>query len=102
MLRVPAIATAIVAIVLTAAWLLAHAGAQRKLAALEPLPEGRGHYRIVLDFEPERFHQLRLQDLGRLVEVRGDSVYMMDLAPDAVRRIASEYWVREVVRWEGR
>ena len=100
--RVPAVATAIVVIVLLSAWLFAHAGAQRKLAALEPLPDARAHYRIALDFAPERFHQLRLQDLGRLVEVRGESVYMMDVAPDAVRRIAGEYWVREIARWEGR
>jgi hypothetical protein len=101
-LRVPAVATAIVAIALLLAWLFAHVGAQRKLAGLEPLVDGRAHYRITLDFEPERFHQLRLQDLGRLVEVRGNSVYMMDLSPAAVRRIAGEYWVREIARWEGR
>ena len=102
MLRIPAIATVIVAVVLLGAWLLAQAGVQRTLATLEPLPDGRSHYRITLAFEPERFHQLRLQDLGRLVEVRGESVYMMDLTPAAIRRIAGEYWVREIVRWEGR
>ena len=57
--------------------------------------------RITLDFAPERFHQLRLQDAGRLVEVRERTVYMKDVSPASLRAIAGEYWVETVARWEG-
>ena len=72
--------------------------AERKLAAIGPLGADRGRLRITLDFAPERFHQLRLQEAGRLVEVRDRTVYMMDVAPAALRTIAGEYWVDEIAR----
>lgn len=102
MLRLPAIATALIVAVVLAWWTAAYIAAERKLAAIAPAVGPRGHYRITLDFAPERFHQVRLQEAGRLVEVRGDSVYMMDVAPAALRGIAREYWVRGIERWEGR
>ena len=102
MLRIPSIATAVIVTVLCAWWIAAGVAADRKLASVAPNAEPRGHYRITLDFAPERFHQVRLQEAGRLVEVRGDSVYMMDVAPAALRGIAREYWVRGIERWEGR
>jgi len=101
-LRLPLVSTAIVLAILVAWWALASSAADRKLSALGALPEGRGSYRITLDFAPERFHQLRLQDAGRLVEVRDRTVYMMDVAPSALRAIAAEYWVEGVARWDGR
>ena len=101
MLRLPAIATAVIAAVvltwLTTAWF----AAERKLAGIAPVAP-RGHYRITLDFAPERFHQVRLQEAGRLVEVRGDSVYMMDVAPAALHDIARTQYSRAIARWEGR
>ena len=42
--------------------------------AWEPLATGRANYRITLDFPPERFHQLLLQEKGRLVGVHGNVV----------------------------
>ena len=100
--RISLSATAVIAAVLLGLWIAALAGANRKLAPLAPLDAPRGHYRITLDFAPERFHQLRLQDAGRLVEVRGSTVYMMDVSPAAIREIAGNYWVVAVARWEGR
>lgn len=100
-LRLPVVATAIVVLVVGGYLLAAHEGAERKLAGVGELPP-RGSYRIVLDFAPERFHQTRLQGLGRLVEVRDRTVYMMDVTPPAVRRIAGEYWVAAVERWDGK
>ena len=99
--RLPAIATAVVAAIVLSWWTVAHVAADRKLASVEPL-EPRAHYRVRLDFAPERFHQVRLQEAGRLVEVKGDSVYMMDVSPAALRGIAREYWVHGIERWEGR
>jgi|SRR5450759_5774556 hypothetical protein len=100
MLRVPALATAVIAAVLIIYSLFGIAGAQRKLASLEPV-DAPGSYRITLDFAPERFHQVLLQDQGRLVEVRGDTVYMKDVSPNALRDIARQYWVQSVERWNG-
>ena len=99
MLRRPLVATALIAAVLVAWWIASFVGAQRKLAALTPLPE-RGQYRVTLDFAPERFHQVRLQDAGRLVEVRGNTVYLKDVSAAALRAISGEYWVASVERWD--
>jgi hypothetical protein len=97
----PAAATVVIALVLAAWWGVSEIAASRKLGPLEPLP-ARGSYAITLDFAPERFHQQRLQDLGRLVEVRDRTVYMMDVTPASAHAIAGEYWVERVARWEGR
>ena len=99
MLRVPALATAIVVALLAAFAITARIGEARKLSGLaQPLP-ARGSYRITLDFPPERFHQLLLQDLGRLVEVRDSTVLMMDVRPEALAEIARQYWVASIEGW---
>jgi len=97
-MRLPVVATAVIAIVIGGWWAEAQWAAHRKLASLGAL-DARGSYQIRLDFPPERFHQLRLQEAGRLVEVRERTVYMMDVEPSALRKIAGEYWVEAVSRW---
>ena len=99
MLKLPVAATAVLAAILLAWWIGAWSGAQRKLQGIEPLPETRASYRITLDFPPERFHQLFMQEKGRLVGVHGNVVDMMDVEPSAVRAIAGHYWVASVERW---
>lgn len=102
MLRLPAFATAVI---VAAALLYAGmelTGAQRKLAPLAPLAQGRASYQVTLEFPPERFHQLFLQDLGRLVGVHGNVVDMMDVEPAALRSIARQYWVESIARWSPR
>ena len=101
MLRLPATETAVLLIALAAYWLAGLIGAQHKLAAIEPAPSARGDYRITLAFAPERFHQVLLQQKGRLVEVRGNTVFMKDVDPGALRSIARNYWVETVARWSG-
>jgi hypothetical protein len=100
MLRVPLAATIVVVAVVLLYALTGSVAANHKLAALEPLPP-RGNYRITLAFEPERFHQVRLQSEGRLVGVQGRTVLMMDVTPAGLRDIAREYWVDAVARWSG-
>jgi hypothetical protein len=100
-MKTPAIATAVLLAILLIYWSAALFGAHRKLTAFEPLPGGRAHYRITLDFPPERFHQLLLQEKGRLVGVHGNVVDMMDVEPGALRDIAEHYWVASVARWSG-
>jgi hypothetical protein len=99
--RLPIVAAAVIVAIVAGWFLSAHLAAQRKLAALQPLPD-RGSYSITLDFAPERFHQQRLQEAGRLVEVRERTVYMMDVTPKALHAIAGQYWIGEVARWEGK
>jgi len=101
MLRVPLIATAVIVVVLAGGWATSLVSAQRKLEPLGPTAP-RGDYRVTLDFAPERFHQLRLQEAGRLVEVRGNTVFLRDVTPPALRAIAGEYWVGAVERWDGK
>lgn len=101
MLRLPAFATAVIAVTLLAYWLAGSIGAHDKLALVEPPPTDRGDYKITLAFAPERFHQVLLQEKGRLVEVRGNVVFMKDVDPPALRSIARNYWVESIARWSG-
>src|SRR2546430_2769183 len=98
MLRLPALATAVIVAALLLYLGTGYIGAQRKLEPVAPVA-ARGDYAITLAFAPERFHQLRLQDEGRLVEVRGSTVYMKDVSPHALAEIAREYWVVSIARW---
>ena len=102
MLRLPAIVTALVLAALCAYWLAGVVGAHEKLAGIDPPPAAHGDYRITLAFAPERFHQLLLQEKGRLVEVRGNTVFMKDVDPRALRSIARNYWVESIARWSGK
>lgn len=101
MTRTPGVATIVVACAALLYWGIGAANGSRKLAALEPLPP-RAHYAITLAFPPERFHQMRLQDQGRVVEVRDRTVYIMDVSPSALHDVAREYWVDAIDRWAGR
>ncbi|HXU53315.1 MAG TPA: hypothetical protein VN789_14830 [Casimicrobiaceae bacterium] len=101
MLRGPLIATLVLAAAVAAFWITGSVGAAHKLAPLEPLGGKPGNYAITLDFAPERFHQQTLQDLGRVVEVKGATVYMKDVEPAALKAIARRYWVDSVARWNG-
>jgi hypothetical protein len=74
-----------------------------KLRALDPpVAQAPAHYVVHLKFPPERFHLTRMQDSGRLIEVRNTDVYMMDVSPVEIAGIAREYWVRAIDRWPGR
>jgi hypothetical protein len=99
MLRLPALATGLILAGVLLYLGAAFADAQRKLAPLEPLPAARASYQVTLEFPPERFHQLFLQDKGRLVGVHGNVVDMMDVEPGALRAIARQYWVESIARW---
>lgn len=98
--RTPIIATAAILAAMALYWGVGAIGAREKLAAIGA-PPARGDYRITLDFAPERFHQLRLQERGRLVEVRDRTVYLRDVDADSLRQIAREYWVAAIERWSG-
>ena len=101
MLRLPLVATIVLVATFAAFWIAGSVGAAHKLAPLQPIADGGANYAITLPFAPERFHQQRLQDLGRVVEVRGTTVYMKDVEPAALKTIAREYWVDSIARWNG-
>lgn len=71
------------------------------LAPVEPMGP-RAHVIVTLDFPPEGFHTTRLQALGRVVEVRGRDVLMMDVDAAALRDFARHYWIDKVTPWPGR
>ena len=48
---------------------------------------------VTLDFPPERFHTLFLQDYGRVIRVDGNSVHLRDVRPSSVRLLARVYWI---------
>jgi hypothetical protein len=75
------------------------AGAARKLAAIE-IPT-KAHYEIAVQFPPEAFHVTRMQAIGRLIEVRGTSVFLMDVAEADLRALARHHWIEGVKRWRG-
>ena len=101
MTRTPIIATVVIAGAALLYWGYGVTEATRKLSSLEPLP-ARAHYALTLSFPPERFHQLRLQDQGRVVEVRNRTVFMMDVGEQSIRDVARAYWVDRVAPWAGR
>jgi len=85
-----------------AAW-AAWAGAQK--LTREELASARGgrlHVQVTLDFAPEAFHMMLLQSMGRLIEVKGETAYLMDVPVAEARRLARRYWVRDLAPWPGR
>ncbi|HWT82284.1 MAG TPA: hypothetical protein VN648_26160 [Candidatus Methylomirabilis sp.] len=76
----------------------------RKLteAGLATARGGSIHVAVTLDFAPEAFHMMLFQSIGRLIEVKGKTAYLMDVRMEDARRLASEYWVKELRPWPGR
>jgi hypothetical protein len=59
------------------------------------------HVELVLGITPEPFHMAIFQEAGRLIAVRGASVFVMDVPPDKLRSLAAHHWVRAVRAWSG-
>jgi hypothetical protein len=88
------------------AWLAFHAwawwsgGAKLRAAGLDRATT-KVHVELVLRIAPEPFHMAIFQDAGRLIAVREPSVFLMDVPPDRLRRLAEHHWVRAVKPWAG-
>lgn len=80
------------------AWLTR--GGAVKLTADE-ITGARAHYEVVANFAPEAFHVTRMQAIGRLIEVKGTSVFLMDVDAADARELARNYWISDVKRWKG-
>jgi len=78
-------------------------GAQKLPAAkLAQAKSGRMHVTVTLNFAPEAFHMMLFQSVGRLIEVRGATAYLMDVRVEDARSLARQYWVRDIHPWQGR
>lgn len=55
---------------------------------------------VELPFAPERFHMVYFQARGRVVRAEDRRLYLRDVSPEDVRRIAGEYWVAQVRLWD--
>jgi hypothetical protein len=96
----------VVTVLLLAAWLAFHAwawwsgGAKLRAAGLDDAA-GTVHVELVLRITPEPFHMAIFQDAGRLIAVREPSVFVMDVPPDKLRRLAAHHWIRALRPWGG-
>ena len=78
------------------------AGGAAKLAENErPAPGARAHFEVQVNFAPEAFHITRMQAIGRLIKVRGTSVFLMDVERDDAIELARNYWVADLKPWRG-
>jgi hypothetical protein len=48
---------------------------------------------VSLNFPPERFHTIFLQDYGRVIRIDGDAVHLRDVRPESVGMLARVYWI---------
>jgi hypothetical protein len=51
---------------------------------------------VELDFPPERFHILHLQDYGRIRRTAGNVVEMRGLTMEDARTLSRTFWVRAI------
>ena len=80
---------------------LSVAGAAKLIEAERPAPGARAHFEVLVDFPPEAFHITRMQAIGRLIEVKGTSVFLMDVERDDAIELARNYWIADLKPWRG-
>lgn len=61
-------------------------------------PDRRGRFavEVVLDFEPERFHVLELQEYGRIRATEGNVIHMRSVTSDGVDAMTRKYWISQI------
>ena len=78
------------------------AGGATKLDASErPAAGARAHFEVLVNFPPEGFHITRMQEIGRVIEVKGRSVFLMDVERDDAIELARNYWITDLKPWRG-
>ena len=102
----PLLRPAIVTLALLAAYAayegwLVHTGAQKLLDSEVPAGNAKGHYEVIVNFAPEAFHITRVQAVGRVIEVRGRSIFVMDTSTEDARELARNYWIEDIKPWKG-
>ncbi|NED94345.1 hypothetical protein G1H11_03365 [Phytoactinopolyspora alkaliphila] len=61
-------------------------------------PDARGRFAVdvVLDFPPERFHVLELQEYGRTRGTSENVIHLHMVTQDSVDAMARKYWIKEI------
>jgi hypothetical protein len=80
---------------------LSYTGAKKLTASEVPTGRPKAHYEIVVNFAPEAFHLTRVQAVGRVIEVRTTSIFVMDVSAADARELARNYWVADIKPWKG-
>ncbi|EYT54578.1 hypothetical protein H490_0106635 [Leucobacter sp. UCD-THU] len=99
--RHPTVATILIITVLLLGWnlamaVIAPAKVSGELSSAVASGDPKLRIAVTLNFEPERFHTLYLQDYGNVMKVDGDTVMLRSVAPADVSRIARLYWVNSL------
>lgn len=88
------IVVVVLAVLLYQSWLSIQAvGKVEPGVGEEPNERGRFDVDVVLGFEPERYHILKLQDHGRIAGTDDTVVHLRSVAPAGVDALAREYWI---------
>jgi hypothetical protein len=83
---------------LSLAWMIG--AATTSAMKTQGLPEGEQlDLAITLNFKPEAFHITRAQELGQLVRVDGDTLYIAGVRREAAEDFARYYWVARLEPW---
>lgn len=100
-LRHRTVATIVVIGVLIAGWSIAMAAIapsklSPELSAAMNTEDDSLRVAVELGFVPERFHTLRMQEFGNVMQVDGNTIHVRSLAADEVMTIAQLYWVQSL------
>lgn len=103
----PVLATLAIAVALAVHAVWAQASGAQKLTGEEiaRAAELSGNHdrldiEVRLPFEPEQFHFLRFQDIGRMAGAEDTSVFLRSVPVAAARALARNYWVSDIVPLE--
>ena len=91
-LPVYALATLVFVLLVAALWGRINTASHLRGLALN----GRPDVAVALSFEPERFHIEAFQEVGRYQGWSDGRARIMAADPDALRRLARNYWVRDI------
>lgn len=92
--RLPVHATAVMVLVLVITAIMGRVNAASHLSGLDL--KGRTDVAVSLGFEPERFHIEAFQRVGRYQGWSDGKARIMSADPDALRRLARNYWVQDI------
>lgn len=92
--RIPAYTLVVLALVVLIAGIWGRISAVSHLRGLDL--SQRPNVTVALAFEPERFHIEAFQKVGRYQGWSDGRARIMSANPDALRRFARNYWVRDI------
>lgn len=95
-----AVTAALILAVLQASNVYGLATADSKIDPVLSKELGDGSYvysvRVELDYPPEYYHLRKLQEVGTVAGISGNTVRVLQLSPDQVRQLARLYWVKRL------